>query len=83
MQDIESNKIISADIAYENLANAIIEIAVIDYRDALAQKAEGSIRLLEKFFRSSYYQVLTNVDGEYIISRVKAEHQAKINKKRL
>lgn len=83
MHEVESDKIISVDIAYENLANAIIERAVADYRDALAQKAEGSIKLLEKFFRSPWYLILTNVDGEYIINRVRAEHQAKINKKRL
>ena len=84
MEEIElSNKIISVDIAYENLANAIIERAVQDYRDALANKAEGQAKLLEKFFRSPWYHILTNVDGEYIINRVRAEHQAKINKRRI
>lgn len=80
---IDESKIVDSQTAYENLANAIIERAVQDYRDALSQKAEGTIRLLEKFFRSEWYHVLTNVDGEYIIDKVRAEHQAKVNKRRI
>jgi len=76
MHEVElSDKIVSADIAYENLANAIIERAVTDYRIALAKKEEGKAKVLEKFFRSEWYHILTNVDGEFIISRVRSEFE--------
>ena len=72
------------DRAYENLASAIIESAVNDYRKALngysydARKSpEYMVRELEKFFRSDYFGVLTEIDGEYLISRLRAEHEKK------
>lgn len=66
---------------YENLANAIVLQAAKDYRtalkclkvnpnnrDALADKNE-----VERFFRSGWYSVLTSVDGEMLIAKLKAE----------
>lgn len=60
---------------FENLANAIILQAVKDYRDALneLQKARAMMDDCEKFFRSSWYQTLTSVDGEMLIQKLKAE----------
>ena len=57
---------------YERLANAVILSAVADYRAALKKikhnpKSKAAIDealQLEKFFRSSWYQQLTSVDGE-------------------
>ena len=68
------------NVAYHDIANAIIIQAVEDYRDALDGKSynghppEVIIKRLEKFFRSKYYRLLTNVDGEYLIERLKKEH---------
>lgn len=72
------------DRAYEDLAIAIIESAVNDYRKALNGRScdgrkspEYMVRELEKFFRSDYFGVLTKIDGEYLISRLRAEHEKK------
>ena len=58
---------------YQALANAIIEQAVKDYRmtedpDELAE--------LEIFFRSSWYGVLTSLDPELLISRLRKEKKS-------
>ena len=70
------------DKAYENLANAIIEQAVDDYRrlirgkrvfDRLADNV--SIKELKEFFLSQWFVNLTNVDGELILKRLKKEYE--------
>ena len=63
---------------YRNLAAAIVERAVIDYKKtlrrvrkhpenemALSNKAE-----LERFFRSGWCSMLTDIDGELIIEKI-------------
>ena len=67
--------------AYEKLANALILQAVKDYRGALKilKKRPESISAkstrdeVERFFRSGWYQVLTEVDGEMLIRRLLEE----------
>ena len=67
---------------YENLANAIVLKAVEDYRKALKQHSvnpmrrapEQEIDSLERFFRSRWYSVLTSVDGEYLIRKIRSEY---------
>lgn len=64
---------------YESLANAIIVQAVKDYREALQRldrhpekndyKAE--IKSLERFFCSSWYQILTDLDGNLLMRKVR------------
>lgn len=70
-----------AENPYEKLANAIILQAVSDYRAALrkvkknpkSRDALDEALQIEKFFRSEWYQVLTSVDGEYLINRFQKE----------
>lgn len=70
---------------YENLANAIITAAAKDYMAALKilkksptnVTAKDTVRQCEKFFRSDWYSVLTDVDGEFLIRRLKEEVQKK------
>ena len=70
-----------AENPYEKLANAIILQAVSDYRAALNKvkknpknrDAIDEALQIEKFFRSEWYQVLTAVDGEYLIDRLRKE----------
>lgn len=62
---------VNEDRAYEDLANAIIERAVYDYKDALLENDTYEIVSIEKFFKSDFYLLLTKVDGEYIMNRVK------------
>ena len=66
---------------YEALANAIILQAVNDYRAALKKvkknpsnrEALDEALQIERFFKSQWYQVLTAVDGEYLINRLRKE----------
>lgn len=66
---------------YEALANAIVLQAVNDYRAALKKvkknpnnrEALDEALQIERFFKSQWYQVLTSVDGEYLINRLRRE----------
>lgn len=66
---------------YESLGNAIILQAVKDYRAALRRIkhnpknriAIDEALLIEKFFRSQLYAVITNIDGEFLIDKLRAE----------
>ena len=75
---------------YENLANAIILQAVKDYKKALRQ-LEGNPRnqearhdkvRLEKFFRSQWYGVLTELAPERLMAGVKENVQHEMNERR-
>lgn len=67
---------------WRKLANAIVEQAVKDYRMEQARvkanpqnsdHAKAEVRKLERFFRSDWFEVLTDVDGRLILSRLKKE----------
>ena len=66
---------------YENLANAIILLAVKDYRTALKRldrnpnnrSAQHDKAEVERFFRSQWYSALTSVDGEMLIRSLQEE----------
>lgn len=66
---------------YQDLANAIILMAVKDYRDALKKlmkrprygPAKEIKNEVERFFRSYWYRELTSVDGEILIKKLQAE----------
>lgn len=66
---------------YERLANAIVIQAAEDYRAALKRIRRNSKNRdavdealqIERFFRSGWYQILTSVDGEYMIRRLQEE----------
>ena len=66
---------------YENLANAIILQAAKDYRKALRtislnphnRSAQYECRSIENFFLSGWFGVLTNLDPEILIKKLKAE----------
>ena len=67
-----------AEDPYEKLANAIVVQAANDYRAALrlAKKnpsAEQDVKKLERFFRSQWYSVLTGVDPEYLMEKLREE----------
>ena len=67
--------------AYENLANAIIVQAAEDYRRLLKRakknpanrEALDEALQIERFFRSGWYQRLTNVDGEFRICKLQED----------
>lgn len=66
---------------YQALANAIIEQAVKDYRAALkilrwhpdSKAAMAEAMELERFFHSGWYGVLTEIDPDYLIKRLRKE----------
>lgn len=66
---------------YQALANAIIEQAVKDYRAALkilrrhpdSKAAMEEAMELEKFFHSGWYGDLTDVDPDFLITKLRKE----------
>ena len=64
---------------YQALANAVVEMAVKDYKQALKQHYrfpdsedyKTEVANLERFFRSDWYVMLTALDGEYLMSGVR------------
>jgi hypothetical protein len=64
----------------EALANSIIIQAVTDYRKALKRfslNGESKTTVIaecERFFRSEWFMILTNVDGEYLITTIRKEY---------
>ena len=66
---------------YQDLANAIVAQAAEDYREALLrlrddpdyERAQWVIKDVERFFHSMYYTLMTKVDPDYILSRIRAE----------
>ena len=66
---------------YQELANAIVIMAAKDYRHALriqrrnpdSQAARIKIDEIERFFRSEWYRLLTDVDGEMLIKKLREE----------
>ncbi|MGE5495380.1 MAG: hypothetical protein ACM3S4_08795 [Burkholderiales bacterium] len=66
---------------YNNLANAIILQAVKDYRKALRtlsmnpnnRSAQYERSRIEQFFRSGWFGVLTSIDPEMLITKLKTE----------
>ena len=72
-------KRIEIDQAYENLANAIIESAVRDYKHALIyarnhpdnEHARREVKRQEQFFFSEWYETLTNLDPSYLVRKVR------------
>ena len=72
------NKNYSCD-PYENLANAIVGQAAKDYLSALKKlkknprnkMAMDEAMRLEKFFHSGWYGVLTSVDPDYLIRKLR------------
>lgn len=58
------------DTPYENLANAIVLQAVKDYR---LHDDEQELASIERFFRSGWFSVLTNIDPEMLIAKLRKE----------
>ena len=67
---------------YEEIANAIVLQACHDYQNAyrrhlrrsgIVDKPDYELVALENFFRSDWYKILTSVDGEYLMERLRKE----------
>lgn len=64
---------------YQLLANAIVELAVKDYKAALKQHHRfpnnsyyaEQVSSLERFFRSGWFEMLTNLNAEVLMTGVR------------
>jgi hypothetical protein len=69
------------ELAYRELANAIVLQAVRDYRDALKRLERSPYsrtllrdkREVERFFRSDWFATLTEIDPVMLMERLKSE----------
>lgn len=72
-------------IAYENLVNASIVMAVRDYqkaymahlRDPLSKERLDKVEHLRRFFRSDWYHTLTKVDSEFLMRTTEKQCEEK------
>lgn len=55
---------------YQELANAIVMQAVKDYR---LHDDEQELASIERFFRSDWFGVLTNINPEILITKLRKE----------
>lgn len=56
---------------YHLFANAIIIQAAQDYRDALEKQDNYNIRKIEIFFYSDFFMVLTDIEPNAILNRLR------------
>ena len=69
---------------YQALANAVVTQATKDYRMSIrhlkthpgSQTASVMKRECERFFHSNWYSLLTSVDADYILNRIRKEEAA-------
>lgn len=59
------------DEGYKELAAAIVERAVWDYRNAIKHQADSEIYCLEKFFRSQWFEFLSDCDGAVVMQMIR------------
>ena len=67
--------------AYVNLANAVILTACKDYRKVLKKLSRNpgnrdalvAKKLIERFFQSGWFGILTSIDPEMLIDRLQKE----------
>ena len=62
---------------FHNLASAIVYQAIEDYRNALkgrgyfGKSSQAVIRECERFFKSNWFIELTDLDGKFLIKRLR------------
>lgn len=69
---------------YESLGNAVVLQAVKDYRDAVHKLSRGKKNTIaestkqecERFFKSPYFNVFTQLDGKSLLSQLEKEVSA-------
>ena len=69
---------------YEALGNAVVLQAVKDYRDAVHKLSRGKKNTIaestkqecERFFKSPYFNVFTQLDGKSLLSQLEKEVSA-------
>lgn len=64
---------INPDKAFNNLAIAITQQAIEDYKTAVKSKKKRRIAEIEKFFNSKWGGRVTYNNGKYILRKIKEE----------
>lgn len=59
------------DEGYKELAAAIVGRAVIDYKTALKCRNDSATYSLERFFRSAWFEVLSDCNGEVLMQMIR------------
>lgn len=87
--DIDNNRQSGINRGFENLANAIVLQAALDYRRILRGKKviydgrqQVTKKELEDFFHSGWCQLLTKIDGKTIINRLEQKYENERKSKR-
>lgn len=70
---VYEKQMLISENGYINLAAAIVLQAVKDYRKGLRQKNPGRRLECERFFHSKWFTVLTDIDGGYLIKKLREE----------
>ena len=78
-------KMVGEKEAYENLANAIVLSAVRDYKNALirlrkhpdSKACQEDVKREELFFYSPWYEMLSNLNLDYLIRKIKEKVEEK------
>lgn len=55
---------------YIELAAAVVERALLDYRSACMSRDEKEIQSLRKFFRSEWFDILSDLDGGVLMAQI-------------
>ena len=72
----------AADVGPSDLGTAIVHRACVDYlmilrgRDFHSHSRVGTRAELEKFFRSAWFGILCDADGELLLSELRRMHKA-------
>lgn len=61
------------DDPYQNLASAIVAVAVDDYRDAIRRGDGLAVNELESFFFSKFFKILSPIDSSRLVKMLKRE----------
>lgn len=61
---------------YHNLANAIVCVAVDDYRTALQQDDNELMKSLEEFFSSDWFRILSRINSAELLRLLHKEHSS-------
>lgn len=75
----------SYDDQWQQLANAIVEKAVLDYRYAIRGRGfdlkpfKKTIAECEKFFQSKWFVTLSGLNGRIILKKLKEEYENECN----
>lgn len=75
-------------MCYEDLANAIVQKAATDYREACERVRNGDetalrqVKECERFFKSNWGDLLCKGKAQYIFDRLKAEQEGKTPKQK-